>query len=249
MSKVLVLIIKTEPGSTDDNIQNLKTVFSDSFFNVNVISVTPPTVMNKTKELSNYDIITLNRIKKALTYANKNSINLPILVVLDTSSTYETTTSMKAKIEKAIELDYDIIYLCKWYDDCQSIQKTNVQNVYSTKKPKGFQSAIFSQRLKDIIMTEEFNTSISFAKNIEQFIQSGKIKAFTYIPNIINFDIDYAKTDDEYLKLNEFAPIINKSPNEGVAYIWFIFLIILIILVAWAVLKLGPDEEKKKEII
>ena len=249
MSKVHVLIVKTEPGSTDNNIQKLKNIFSNPFFSVNIISVTPPHVINKTKDLSNYDIITLNRIKKSLIFTNKNSINIPILIILDTSITYETASTMKKNIENIFNLDYDILYLCKWYDDCQALEKTNYPNIFKTKKPKGFQAALFSNKMRNLILSEEFDSSISFSRNIEQFILNNKIIAYSFVPNIINFDIEFAKIDEEYLKLNECAPITNRSPNEGITYIWFIFMIILIIAVAWAVIKLGPDQEDQKEIL
>ena len=249
MSKLLVLIIKTEPGSTDNNIENLKNVFSDPFFNLNVVNVSPPAIIQKTKNLSNYDILTLNRVKKSLNYANSKFKDFYTLLILDTSMTYETASSMKDKIERVMNLDFDILYLCKWYEDCQNILKSQVSNVYKTTKPKGFQSALFSPNMIKIVLSDDFNSAISFPKNVENLIASDKIKAYSYTPNLVNFDIEFAKINEEYLKLNEFSPLIKRSPNESISYIWFIFLLLLIIVTAYVVIKIGPNDDKKKEIL
>jgi len=245
MSKVLVLIIKSEPGSTEENIKNLKEVFSDPFFETIVININQPSFIKKTKSMSNRDIIIMNQIKKSLNFASDKYNELPVISVLDTSVTYETGQTMVNKIKNI--MDSDICYLCKWYDDCQSLKPVDgLKGIYYNTNPKDFQAIFFSKKLRDIIISEEeFRVNRPFGTIIEYMIKDEKIKSYCFTPNIINFDVSLAKNDEEYYKLNECSMKVQKSPNEGVAYIWFTLIVILVLVVAWAVIKLGPNDEDK----
>lgn len=245
MSQVLVLIIKSEPGSTEENIKNLKEVFSDPYFETIVISIAQPSILKKTKEMANRDIIMMNQVRKSLNFASEKYNDLPVIAILDTSITNETSQTMAKKIKDIS--DSDICYLCKWYEDCQSLKPvSDLKGVFYNIKPKDFQAIFFSKKLRDnILYLNDFLTTKPFGTGIENMIKDGKIKSYCFTPNIVDFDISLAKNDEEYYKLNECSMKVQKSPNEGVAYIWFILIVLLVLSVAWAVIKLGPEEAEK----
>lgn len=69
-ASVLVIILQCETRPCDENISNLKWVFSDPYFTVQVCSVDPPqTNMTVSKTLTHDQYMENYRMRKALTYA------------------------------------------------------------------------------------------------------------------------------------------------------------------------------------
>jgi hypothetical protein len=99
-ASVLVIILQVGTKSCDDNITNLKWIFSDPYFTVQLCAVEPPPDIPTTTTLSQQDYINNYTMRKALTYAaegpyvvNSQGVsepqyhwtNLPAIIVQDTS--------------------------------------------------------------------------------------------------------------------------------------------------------------------
>lgn len=244
MHKVLVLIIKSEPSSTEKNIIELKKVFSDPYFTVDIIYIHKPSLLKKTKKMSIRDLIIMNQIQTSLKYSASLYPNIPVICILDTSVTSETSETMVNKI-KSIS-DSDVCYLCKWYDDCQNMKAVpNFKNVYYNNNPKDFQAIFFSTKLRNKIISDETLSNKSLSLIMENMIKNKEITSLCFSPNIVDYDISLAKNDEDYYKLNECSVKTQKNPNETVAYIWFLLILCLIILVSWFIIKLDPEEDKQ----
>lgn len=238
--KVLVFIINTEPSSTKDNINNLKNTFSNSFFKTKIIKISNSKNYNKSNNINYYDFVQNERIMKIFEYSLKNYPNLPCIIILDTSITYEPSDKMLEKIKSIIDLD--ICYLCKWSVDVDN-HESKFKDVYKINKPNGFQAIFFSNKSMNLIFNDyDYNSNETFTTNINNIISKKLLDCYCFTPNIINYDINYAKKSEDYLKLNEFYHNKNKKLNKGIAYVWFIIIILLMFAVAWTVVKLGPNK-------
>jgi len=161
--------------------------------------------------------------------------------------------SMKYKLVTCIEnhSDIDMFYLCKWNVECSSLTQINGDiGLYTSNYYKGVQAIMFLQKSKEMIMNENIyynddflNPKRPFSDIVNNKNNEGIIKVGCFMPNIIEYDIRFAKKPNDYLKMNECSTIAYRSPNENITYVWFIFIILLVLAVAWAVIKLKPDDK------
>jgi hypothetical protein len=315
-ASVLVIILQCETRPCDENIANLKWVFSDPYFTVQVCSVDPPTNMPVSKTLTEDEYMENYRMRKALTYAaegpyipkksNPMSPNLygtlepqywwtkiPVIIVKDSSisnvvpgdtrhlqigssnvgkrlstdkgslskiSEYlEDTQSshgkentslggMKKRIKVALEKaqQADLFFLCKWNDACnkQTDIEGNIDHGSKLKwsvQPTATQAIMYTPSSRNYIRTSLMTANITLSELLNTNISQGKLMATVFVPNIIDFDVDLAISNNDYAKLNECAPVpTNTENNNNVApVIWFMVLIILMILVAWMLIQIS----------
>lgn len=245
--KNLVLIIKTEAGSTDENIEKLKETFSGDLFITKVVKIPLP-LLPATNSTNTYkDMINSHRVQRILDYSKKNFENLNVIIVLDTSVTSETRDSMQRKIESIMDLD--LVYLSKWYLDSSKLKNLHGEIYETGVVPKGIQSIFISKKIRDVMLAQ-FDPSKPFNRNVAKLLKEKKVKVYSFIPNIVNFDIKFAKNNEEYSKLNEFAPIQSQGgTSQPIAMVWMILILILIVFTAWAVIQLGPDDGKERPLI
>lgn len=147
-ASVLVIILQCETKPSDQNIDNLKWVFSDPFFTVKVCSVEPPKnipmmkTMTPTQYLENYymwKVLTYaaegpySMSENGNVYSNKWWKSTPCVIVKDSSvcninPIFPThlkkergfSCGMKTRIKTALEkaTTADLHFLCKWSDNC-----------------------------------------------------------------------------------------------------------------------------------
>lgn len=283
-ASVLVIILQCETKPCDDNIMNLKWVFSDPYFTVQVCAVDPPPNVPITKTLTKAQYMENYCMRKALTYAAEgpyipNSLgnlepqswwsNIPVIIVKDSSISNisssgvtneenidnpenEIIGGMKRRIKVALDKAHqaDLFFLCKWHDACNKyvdVEGLGSKNNGSTLKwsiqPTATQAIMYTPSSRDYIR-ESLTTSIApLSDLLNTNISKGNLLATVFVPNVIDFDIDLATSNEDYNKLNECAPLPTASQtNTNVAsFIWFAVIIILIILVAWALIQLSPQ--------
>jgi hypothetical protein len=278
-ASVLVIILQCETKSCDANITNLKWVFSDPYFTVQVCAVDPPPNIPIIKTLTRSQYMENYCMRKALNYAaegpyisNAREIlepqfwwsKIPVIIVKDSSVNNITPSGipnnpedeiiggMKHRIKVALDRarQADLFFLCKWNDACNKY--TDVEGVGnidhgSTLKwsvqPTAIQAIMYTPSSRDYIRESLITTTVTLSDLLNTNIIQGNLLATVFVPNIIDFDIDLATSNDDYNKLNECAPVqANNQSTSGItSFLWLTVIVIIIILVAWALIQLGPQ--------
>lgn len=280
-ASVLVIILQCETKSCDDNIINLKWVFSNPYFTVQVCAVDPPTNIATSKTLSQAQYLENYSMRKALTYAaegpyviNQNGTvepqfwwtKIPCIIVKDSSvsniipignTDFDSVSSddnmkeaqnvvggMKRRIQVALDRarQADLFFLCKWNDACNKyIDVNSVGSIDhgSTLKwsiqPTSTQAIMYTPSSRDYIKDSLVSATSTLSDILNSNISKGRLVATVFVPNIIDFDIDLATSNEDYAKLSECAPIAqttSQSSNVS-SFIWLAIIIALVILVAW----------------
>src|SRR5579871_3558737 len=118
-ASVLVIILQCETKSSDKNIANLKSAFSDPYFVVQVCSVDPPSDIPDSKFITKEQYIENFFMYKVLSYAQEGPyvtkgsdtveaqrwwVNIPVIIVKDSSiSNIDDSIGMKKRIKLALE--------------------------------------------------------------------------------------------------------------------------------------------------
>lgn len=246
---VLVVILTGETKPSDDNIQNLQWLFSDPYFEVKIIEVTPPPTITN---VENY------RMLKALSYAA--NFNIPSIIIKDssvsnvtplgkTSYSDEIIGGMVNRIQTALSVELaDLCYLCTWNDNCPQLKDiAGIGNIDhgSTLKwtiyPNATQAILYRPIARDFIKDALENSDIPLGQMLNSYISSGKLLATTFVPNIVDFDITLATAASDYLKLNECGTGsgTSSSSSNASSIIWFLIIVAIIIFIAWSVIRLN----------
>ena len=333
-ASVLVIILQCETKPCDKNIINLKWIFSDPYFTVQVCSVDFPTNIPTIKTLTPQQYVENYFMKKALTYAAEgpyipNTVGKlepqfwwsknPVIIVKDSSISNITSTGklnslklnnklsnklnsnklsneklsddkiedtlldnkevenklfdnkevennsdtfddiddeiiggMKRRIKLALERanEADLFFLCKWNDACNKytdVEGGNNVNYGSSLKwsvqPTATQAIMYTATARDYIRDHLSKSIIPLGDTLNINIAKGDLLATVFVPNIIDFDIELATSNEDYNKLNECAPVpsTSQSNNNAASLIWFAVVLLLMILVAWALVQLNPQ--------
>lgn len=283
-ASVLVIILQCETKPCDQNIINLKWVFSDPYFTVQICAVDLPQNIPVTKTLTNSQYVENYFMRKALTYAAEgpyltNSLGLsepqfwwntiPVIIVKDSSvsnitpsgttneehidnSGGKTIGGLKHRIKVALDKarQADLFFLCKWNDACNKY--VDVKGVSNTEhgsslkwsiQPTASQAIMYTPSSRDYIRESLITATVPLSDLLNTNISKGDLLATVFVPNIIDFDIDLATSNDDYNKLNECAPAQTSSQSSSnvASFLWFAVIIILVILVAWFLIQLGPQ--------
>lgn len=296
---VLVLILQCETKICDQNILNLKWIFSDHYFTVQVCAIDPPEIPANTR-LTRDQYIENYNMKKALVYASNGPYitntnmeiepqywwtKLPCIIIKDSSvsnitpggeislssSNNPMTTNgdgvnvldiksnisdaqivggIKNRIKTALQKasDADLYFLCKWQDMCD--KHKNVEGIDSidhgstlkwSVHPSATQAIMYTPTSRDYFTNLLSNTNMSYSSLLNHEIENGNILATVFMPNIIDFDSSLATSNQDYLKLNECAPVQTTTSSSFTPLIWFIVLVVIILLIAWSLMQLGPQ--------
>lgn len=149
---VLVIIIKCETRECDKNIENLKKLFSDPYFIVQICQVDEPENIPPIKNLTTSQYIENYNMQKTLNYAAEGPYSrdksgtiknqrwwkdLPCIIIKDSSvsnvSPYNAnndTGGLKKRIQVALDKasEADLHFLCKWSDSCNKYLEVSGAN-------------------------------------------------------------------------------------------------------------------------
>lgn len=276
-ASVLVIILQCETKACDNNISNLKWIFSDPYFTVQVCAVDPPDIIPPSKTLASSQYLESHDMRKVLTYAaegpyitNSHGItepqywweNLPVIIIKDSSivnfspwqgfddltAEEAIVSGMKRRISVALERarQADIFFLCKWNDACDKYIDVDGSMRGSSLKwstqPTATQAIMYRPHCRDAVRASLTNSNIPMGDMLNTSIARGDLLATVFVPNIIDYDIDLATSNDDYAKLNECAPpeATNNTSNNVAALVWLILIVIMVVLVAWALIQLNP---------
>jgi hypothetical protein len=281
---VLVLILQCESKSCDANITNMKWVFSDPYFTVQVCAVAPPPTIPTNSTLTQQQYQENYCMRQALIFAQEGPYivnssgtlvpqyawnKLPVIIVKDSSISNVTPAGktdvnhvtvpsdnviggMKNRIQVALSKanQADLYFLCTWNDACNKyVDVDGVSNIDRgsylkwTIQPTSTQAVMYTTSSRDFIAEALVTMDVPLSTYFNTNIQQGKLLATAFVPNIIDFDITLATSNDDYAKLNECAPVSTSSDSQSsvASFLWFAVVIILVILVAWSLIKLGPN--------
>ena len=196
--------------------------------------------------------------------------NLPVIIVKDTSvsnitpsgitnsSTDKIIGGMKNRIQIALQKaqSADLYYLARWNDNCtkntlvagtESIDKGS--SLQWTIQPTATQAIMYTPKSRDIVSNAlcTMASNISLSDYLNSTIYDRKFIATAFVPSIVSFDTNLATSQTDYNKLNECFPIpTTDTPTANNAnLIWLIILILVVILVASALIQLGPKYDTK----
>lgn len=249
MAQIAVVIY---PAGGDT--QRLKRYFSDSKFGLvdyaPLIETDNPIVTEK--------LWIQGALKKSL----EEYPGLPCIIVKDTSITNFNSSSIAQICSHSELASLDLFYLCKWEDLCNLYQplSTNIgrstQNYYRTYSPRGNQCMYYSSKgIDNVLDSDVFNQNSSnyadtwYEKVMNMMIADGDVVAATTLGNIFDFDVvKYGQSNNEFTTMSE---CIQNPGNvtDGVSpsiYIYAIGIIILILIIAWALYKIGPKEVRRE---
>jgi hypothetical protein len=195
--------------------------------------------------------------------------NLPVIIVKDNSVSNITPSGitnssqdkiiggMKNRIQIALQKaqSADLYYLARWNDNCtkntlvagtESIDKGS--SLQWTIKPTATQAIMYTPKSRDIVSNAlcTMASNISLSDYLNSAIYDRKFIATAFVPSIISFDTNLATSQTDFNKLNECFPVSTDTPtSSNTSLIWLIVLILVVILVASALIQLGPKYETK----
>lgn len=161
-------------------------------------------------------------------------------------------TGMKHRIQVALERAQkaDLFFLCKWNDACnkyvdvntttKSSLNSNTSSLKWSTQPTSTQAIMYTPKSRDYVKNLLSTSNVNLSDLLNTNISQGNLLATVFVPNLIDFDIDLATSTDDYIKLNECAPVpspTNQSTNTS-SYVWLLFIIIAMILVAWILIQI-----------
>lgn len=259
INMVLVIILQCETKQCDPNVRNLKWAFSDHYFTVQVCSIDLPSSSDDQGYNQNNSVtaesIEIYNMKKLLTYSAEGPYadskpqswwdNIPTIIVKDSSLCSVGPADMKNRIKKALELgkDADLFYLCKWDDTCSKYRHigeidSGTKLKWSTK-PTSTQCIMYTPKARDYVRNRLDDVDGSYGNFLNSLISSKQLTATVFSPNIVDYDIDLATSTSDYAKLSECSQHdVESTTNFTLStYIWLSFILLLIVIVAWILVK------------
>ena len=150
-------------------------------------------------------------------------------------------TRIKTALEKAVTAD--LFFLCKWNDACSKYVDIagagSIKGGSSLKwslQPTATQAIMYTPSARDYLKTTLPTSVVPMGDFLNLHIAEGKLKATVYVPNIIDYDISLATSNEDYAKANECAPVAATSTDtasETTVYVWVAIIIIVMIALAW----------------
>lgn len=146
----------------------------------------------------------------------------------------------------------DLLYLCRWNDGCNLYRdERNVEGnvMVTTYRPHGFQAILFKPKVRDAILSDSFESSGNIGDILTSMIYSNKLKAKTYLINVVEYDIlNYGYDNIDYTKFNRCADPL-PPPRKSIpasTYFYVGAIIALVIIAGIGMFKLGPATKTKK---
>ncbi len=202
--KILVIILHQETNECDPNISNLQDIFSDSYYKVEI--------------MSNY--------REALIFAHKKYPDTPTLIIKDNSI---ILFDIKKHLEKVLLLNIEINYLCTWGDSCHRyININNMDHIKMSNVSFASQAVLYLPSCRKAIIKRLKKEDIEIV--LKKYTKEHQ--ATVFMPNIVHFDINLAKSNSDYLKINGCLPIVsdnNDSVNNQLIWIFLLFILLILL--------------------
>jgi hypothetical protein len=190
------------------------------------------------------------QVMYCLADAKQQYPNEPVIIVKDTSVCNADPLTIANIVRASLNgPPFDLCYLCKWLDQCQLYtDKRQIPDkstvIAKTQSPHGVQCILFSVSGRDTVLGLKpmkngnffkLSPGYSLGKQLNEDIFEGGINAIVIVPNLIEFDLRAAVTNDDYLKLSECAAVTStQAQSDTSSYIWFFVIVIFVAILIWA---------------
>ena len=254
---VLVMITRRKLGTSRAPL--LRRLFSDPMFEIHEVGL--ENISHQPEGSTSIDHYESMLVRKALSKARKLDRDRHVIVISDCIVSNSNTSHIKNVVLRCLDVrDFDLMYLNRYLDMCQLMTRTSEledvstegTSIMRTQAPGGSDAILYTPTGRDIVlgygrMTNDATfipeTTIKNQLNIE--IYRGNLSAICAVPNLFEYDtILNAIDNNDYLRTNTCAPIIMTADDEnGVNVAGIILLVIIIIfaiILAWALLTVGP---------
>ncbi|HSW77005.1 MAG TPA: hypothetical protein VLG50_08155 [Candidatus Saccharimonadales bacterium] len=220
-----VIILNHYTKANDTNLSSLKNLFHDSFYNIDILKLDEHVKVSDTLTIQECDEVIL--FKKALKLAKHQSN--PTLIIKDNSICFKSC--IKNDIITALQYEADCYFLCAWQESCyQYVHIDNTSMKWTNGSPAVQALLLQPHTINRFYKKIKHNQSISTC--LLQMIKKYKYKCISFYPNLIEFDIRLATSNDDYLKLNRYLEDINSDSESDQTTVWiFLFAILIILLV------------------
>nr|QBK90178.1 MAG: glycosyltransferase family 25 [Pithovirus LCPAC102] len=213
MRKIIVYILTSDPYNI--SIDNICDVFDTDDFIIKILTLRN-TLQSETDRLSNKDINELERVNDALLRCQKKYYKHYCIVMKDTSICTIDKKCIYDILKDTINLnDWDITYLCRWLDVCESNEPIYSNNKYNnniiqTYSPHGIQCLMFSpigrKRIlgAEYLRNDEYFTPINIPLDtkLNKHIENGNLVALGYSTNLFMYDSSRIKYESDILKFS-----------------------------------------------
>lgn len=212
--KILVIILKCDTKPGDYHIKKLK-----NHFNHHIIHIMDVNDNDDTE-----------KFKLALRWAKQEYDNHHCLIIKDSSIIH---VDVQDYIKEFLQLDFNLFFLCKYQDDChQYLNIDHHPHLKQTMTTCSTQAILFDVKARNLILKELSKSSIKdcLFKNLQNHI----LTSVVCTPNIVHFDANLAKSNDDFYKLNECAIIhhkINKIDSTNMVWLFLIILLIIFLVI------------------
>lgn len=232
---VLVIVMQTDPRLAANTAQLLE-AFSDPYFDARAFAPDGA----HTADMA---------YRQALAYAAALAPGLPCCIVLDSSVTNLEPAQMAAYVRAGLSYAPDMLYLTHWLDRCGKY-KTIVPSVLGgsalkqTFEPTATQAICYSVVARDATLNALATSPAPLGPLLNSYLSSGTMKAFTFVPNIVDMDVNLITSNTDFVKLNECAPVPADTPKPGnrtAALVTFVLIVFFTLLVAVALLRVAPQ--------
>ena len=264
--KMSVVVNIISGKASNSRVNFLKGLFGDPYFIVRVYGDTDASELRSDtpKNITCLDdpdsMFEINQVYEALMWSKDNHPTKPVIVIKDTSISNISSSTMREIVKEAVEdvsiSSYELFYMSKWLDRCHLYKRVNERGRFVwIHSPFGVQSILFTPTGRDVILgTQKMKNGKNFkimklplGQQLNKEIADGNIRAIANPSNVVNFDVVGNATDNaDFFKLNECVPFIfdqvEESTSSTGSYLVLFLIIIAIILVGWALLRIGPKK-------
>ena len=254
MQSVIDVYIVTD-GKHRREVDELAKLFISPIFDVNKVIVPKP-IGVPNAGIGEQDLYRSYQVQWCLQKTSAKNPDRSVIFLKDSSITNTTSEKLTnlIKLITMMNADIDIFYLCRWYDACQ--QLTNITTlpeidikIARTYSPHGLQAMYFSPNGREIVLgnvpmknKEYFKYDEPLEKKLNVEIYMDNITAYTTVDNIFSYDITRADHNINYNRTHVCRSIVDNpdsTQDSGNGVIWFILIVILIILISYAIIRIG----------
>lgn len=180
-----------------------------------------------------------------------------VIICKDTTVSSLSPSDLLFRISEVISTEcFDVMWLAKWMDQCQKhsrIRKISDTGSYvvNTYSPHGTQCLLISPEGKRKLQKQKCDEKTNYSELLNRLVKAGKLKAITFQPSIVSYDVSRARVPLDYVKMCECAdpPGTIKPDLPPAEPNVFIFLIIgIIILISiFILIRFGNHMTKRYE--
>lgn len=255
INTVIVYLLTDCPK--DSRVAKLIKFFNLPFFDLRVTNLPPRAKINVGRGMTDRQAIEICRFDQVLKEVSDNDPEKYVIVIKDTSVATLSPEELKRVILKITEFgEWDICYLTRWLDLCNLYcdpikVKGSMKVIVKTFSPNGTQALLFSPKGRERIIGRKklrngkyfTPIQIPLSSKLNQEISDKNLSAVCTVPNSFEFDVFRATKTSDLAKLSDCRRPEPEDSNPGaIPLIWFILIVVVVIMVAWALYVIGPSK-------